>query len=110
MTNAEYITQITGGTATLVRNLGLEAHESSLGADEYFVLIVCTEYQSYLRNYREYKGSSNYNESSEVYDIDLARDYGNQIMISKTYRTICNSDRGRVIIINVPITTNYLII
>ena len=56
MTTAEFITETTDSNLILVKENPTIEDESTLGADEYFALMVYTDYQSYLRNYKEYKG------------------------------------------------------
>jgi len=110
MTNAEYVLELTGNEATLVSNLAMLIDQDDLDTHEYFAIMIYSDYHSYMRNYKEYHGQSNYNDVGEVYDIDLMRDYGKQIMISKDYRKLFNLKKGRIIIINVPTTTNFTII
>jgi len=110
MTNAEYVLELTGDKATLVSNLGVLLNEDDLDTDEYFAIMIYSLYHSYMRNYKEYHGQSNYNDTNDVHDIDLMRDYGKQVMISKDYRKLFNLKKGRIIIINVPTTTNFTIV
>jgi len=102
MTTAEYITILTEGALTLVKDNPSETDQATLGTNEYFVLMFCTGYKSYKRNYLQYKGNCNYNISRKVYDIDIDKyAFYQGYYISKFYRKRYNPDRGRTIIVSV---------
>ena len=111
MTTDLYVLKNTSGILSLVRDSASENDESSLTVNQYFALMICTDYQSYLRNYKEYKGDVNKNITYETYDIGIAKasgDYG--FYVSKTYRNRYNADKGRTIIVNVSDTTKCIIL
>jgi len=102
MTTAEYISSITNGILTLVKDNPTASDESTLGINEYFVLIFCTDYKSYLRNYVQYRGKFNYNTARDTYDIDIDQLAFNEgYYISKYFKKRYYPDRGRVIIVTV---------
>ena len=101
MTTSEYITKITNGILTLVDEEPTIDDESTLLSNEWFVLMFYTEYHSYLRNYREYRGSYNYNEDFDSYDIDIFKQgFDNGYFITKHYDKIKNK-KGRVLIVSI---------
>ena len=101
MTTAEFIEDITDGSLTLVKDNPTVSDESTLGANEYFVLMFCAGYKSYLRNYIQYKNNSNYNSARKVYDIDIDKYAFNQgYYMSKTFRERYKPNMGRTIIIS----------
>jgi hypothetical protein len=108
MTSANYVNKLTSGTLTLVKDFATLTDEATIGEDEYFVLMFCSYYKSFLRNYVQYKNSFNYNTHFEVYDIDINKDaMGSKYYISKTYNNI-RDPRGRIIIVNVNDLTKCL--
>lgn len=102
MTTAEYITTITDSALYLVKDNPTEADEATLGTDEYFVLMYCTSYKSYLRNYVQYKNMFNYNTARKVYDIDIDKfAFYQGYYISKFFKKRYNPNKGRTIIVSV---------
>jgi len=110
MTTSAYITKITYGLLSLVNETVVLADQNNLGTDEYFVLMFYTTYQSYLRNYKEYRGYSNYNTVKISYDLDINKqlnDSGYGFYISKYYNKI-KSEKGRVLIVDIPDITECI--
>jgi len=102
MTTASYITTLTDSALYLVKDNPIEADEATLGTNEYFVLMYCTAYKSYLRNYVQYKNLFNYNTARKVYDIDIDKyAFYQGYYISKSYRKRYNLSKGRTIIVSV---------
>ena len=106
MTTADYISKITEGILTLVKENPTVKDEANLGSDEYFVQMIYVDYESYLRNYVQYKNQYNYNTRYKTYDIDIKKkelDYG--YYITKHYKKLNNTNQGRVIIVS---TSDYI--
>ena len=102
MTSSDYVTMLTGAAMYLVDEVAGSENEATLATNEYFALMIYVESETYLRNYIEYKGKSNYNDDLEVYDIDLAKQgIEAGFYITKHYDRIVDNRRGRVIIVNV---------
>lgn len=100
MTTTDYITDVTNGILQLVDD-GPSSTET-LGTGEYFCLMFFTEYKSYLRNYIQYRGKSNYNEDFDCYDIDIwKQNSDNGYFLSTDYSKVKNDDQGRVIVVTV---------
>ncbi len=106
MNSSQYITERTNNALSLVN----DAPDSTtvLDTNHYFALMFCTEYQSYLRNYIQYKGFSNYNEDLDLYDIDLNKNgFDTGYYVSKDYYNLkkvfkqVREDRGRIIVVSV---------
>jgi phage terminase small subunit len=102
MTTAEYITLITEGSLSLVKDNPSVKDEATLGTNEYFVLMFCTSYKSYLKNYVQYKNKFNYNTARKVYDIDIDKyAFYQGYYISKSFRKRYDTNKGRTIIVSV---------
>lgn len=111
MTTAEFITTSTGSVLSLVREDPTIKDESTLGLNEYFALMVYTDSQTYLRNYKEYSGVSNVNINYKTHDIGINKSrYNKAYLISKYYMNIFDPDKGRTIIINANDLTKCIII
>ena len=111
MTTAEYINLKTDGVLTLVKETPTIADEATLGANEYFALMIYAEYQSYVRNYKDYKGSVNLNPRLNTYDLSIEKTSGEDgWYISKKYIKRHDLDRGRTIIVSVSDLTNCIIL
>lgn len=109
MTTTTYIDNITGGILTLVKENPVLADESTLTADQYFVLMIYVTSNTYTRNYREYRGSVNYNLTYKTYDLDIYKsssDYG--YCITKKFVKLKNLNKGRIIIVEAPDITNCI--
>lgn len=106
MTTSLYITQITNGVLSLVDDT--PSSSKVLGTNEYFCMMFCTEYHSFLRNYVQFKGDSNYNDDLDLYDIDINKQgYKTGYYISKEYNRIkrmlkqVRENKGRIIVVSV---------
>ena len=98
MTTAAYIRQITNGVLILVDEE--PDSDATLSTGEYFALLFYTEHLTYLRNYKQYKGNSNYNENLEVYDMEVnMQGYEDGYYLSTDYHKVRDDLKGRVIIV-----------
>jgi hypothetical protein len=98
MNTLQYIREITNNVLLLVDDS--PSKTTALGSGEYFCLIFFTEYKSYLHNYSQYKGKSNYNEDADCYDIDIWKQGSNNgYYLSTNYDKIKDDSKGRVIIV-----------
>ena len=106
MTTENYILFITDNKLSLIDDSAVLADEEDLSANEYFALMICADYQSFVRNYKEYEGNVNYNITHAVYDIGIEKDsFNDGWYISKTFKYRSNLNRGRTIIVNIPDTS-----
>jgi hypothetical protein len=96
----EYISEITKDVLTLIKQNTVLTDESSLAANEYFVLLFYVSYSSYFRNYKEYKGNYLYTDSRYYLEPNKqGPEHG--YYISKHFNKVKNTNKGLVLKVRV---------
>jgi len=109
MTTQDYITEITSGYLALVNDFPSDT--TVLGTGEYFSFMYFTEYFSFLRNYKQYHGTHNYNEDLSCYDIDVKKQsIDSGYYITTSYKKLLEPTKGRVIVVTTSDLTKCILL